>query len=233
MILGAEAEVLPTLVGENLGPADGKLTEGLTFTLVLNGDDASAVEVTVAASATADNTQLSDLADDLGDSLADAGLADAVEVRLSGDERIVPAARTDDVRSLAVRGAEELGFSPGQSDPAGLPEGDADLLSADLAFGLIDLSVRNGTLDLDAQVAVMFPSEDLTAEDLRQTDLAGLIDLAGHGSAHMTLPVRPTVGGFQVDRGAEIVLASSDVFGGAAVVVETSEAFSPIQAARE
>ena len=85
-LLGQQAAILAA----RAAPADGRITRNATFSLQLVNDPGAAVdlaptvEIKLAATATLDNRDSNDLAKDLNDALAAAGLGDEVGARADG-----------------------------------------------------------------------------------------------------------------------------------------------------
>ena len=134
-LLGQQAAILAA----RAAPADGRITRNATFSLQLVNDPGAAVdlaptvEIKLAATATLDNRDSNDLAKDLNDALAAAGLGDEVGARADGARMALftrDAGASNQLRlvtSATDAASTALGFDDGQT-------GAGNVLSGNVVF---------------------------------------------------------------------------------------------------
>jgi len=96
------------------------------------------------------------------------------------------------------------------------------LLDFDAQIGLLDLSVEDATIDLDADLSVVLhnpdadPDGNVTRGELAGTAISDLVSVTATGALSGTLPVAATLGSFTTEDGSlpAIILADAAVFDG-------------------
>ena len=109
-----------------------------------------------------------------------------------------------DLTGTSLNFSVETPFA-GQATPAPLN------FSADLGM-LGNVQVSNGSIDLNASVAVSFTNPVLTAQDLTGNSLSSLVSLAPSGSLAVNLPVSATIGGVNLGSATIDVSLTGNVF---------------------
>ena len=204
-------EELAQRIKQNLieaGPADVRINPASVTVGVYDNPDGGEVRIDLVVEA---DRRLEDVPLNLG--------ADAEQQ----DIRLAATATVD------VDATLNFGFSFGYQLAKGLAPADAffvrggdltsslDVHSSNLGLtasvGFLDVGICNGTVNLDADLAVQFPLHNVTAAELASEPIDSLVTVQTSTAAlNVMLPTCVTVGGYAVAGEAKINLVDADLF---------------------